>query len=278
MAVTSDKMGNVERARAEIAKAAAENAAIVVLPEMFCCPYSQACFGDYAEPQGGEVWKAMSRAARDYGVYLVAGSMPERDRERVFNSSFVFDREGNQIARHRKIHLFDIDVPGGQRFHESETLAAGDRVTVFDTEFGLIGLCICFDMRFPELSRLMVRRGAHTIIVPAAFNMTTGPAHWETMFRQRAVDNQIYTVGIAPARDEHGPYVSYGNSIICSPWGDILYRAGAEEQTGIVDLDLQRVAEVRAQLPLLNSLREDVYEIIEKQTSGSDCRSTIIRV
>ena len=154
--------------------------------------------------------------------------MPERDDTRIYNTSFVFDPTGTCVARHRKMHLFDIDVRGGQRFFESETFTAGDSVTVFDTPFGKLGLCICFDMRFPELARCMALSGAQAIVAPAAFNMTTGPAHWELLFRQRAVDNQLFTLGVAPARDAAGPYVSYGNSLVCSPWGDVMARAGSE--------------------------------------------------
>ena len=169
------------------------------------------------------------------------------------------------MARHRKMHLFDIDVKGGQSFKESDTFTAGDEVTVFDTPWGKIGLCICFDFRFPELSRLMVLKGAQVLVVPAAFNMTTGPAHWELLFRQRAVDGQCYTVGVAPARDEKGCYVSYGNSIVVSPWGEVLWRAGAEETFQVVELDMEQVQQVRQQLPLLSARREDVYEVREKK-------------
>ena len=194
----------------------------------------------------------------------MAGSIPEMEDERVYNTSFVFDPAGKQIARHRKMHLFDIDVVGGQRFFESETFSPGSQVTVFDTPYGLIGLCICFDMRFPELVRLMALKGVQAVIVPGAFNMTTGPAHWEIMFRQRAVDNQLFTIGAAPARDEAAEYVSYGNSIVCSPWGDILHRAGAVEVTLFAELDLSLNDRIRAQLPLLSALRDDVYSTVEK--------------
>ena len=114
--------------------------------------------------------------------------MPEKDAEgNVYNTSYIFDREGKQIGKHRKVYLFDIDVKGGQTFKESDTLTAGDSDTVFDTEFGKIGVMLCFDIRFPELSRMMVNDGAKVIFVPAAFNMTTGPAHWELSFRTRAL-------------------------------------------------------------------------------------------
>ena len=263
MSVTSKKQENIDVAIKNISRAAKEGAELVVLPEMFCCPYSNEYFSSYAEKAKGHVWKAMSDAADKNNIYLIAGSMPEIENGLIYNTSFVFDRRGRQIARHRKMHLFDVDIEGGIKFFESETFSAGDDITVFDTEYGKFGLCICFDMRFAELSLLMSSKGAQVIFVPAAFNMTTGPAHWEIMFRQRAVDNQLFTVGVAPARDDDGVYVSYANSIICSPWGECIYRAGAEETTKIVDIDLLLNKKIRQQLPLVQSRRKDIYCIQE---------------
>ena len=161
------------------------------------------------------------------------------------------------------MHLFDIDVRGGQRFFESETFTPGDDVTTFQTEFGVMGLCICFDIRFPELSRLMALRGAKVIFVPAAFNMTTGPAHWELAFRQRAVDSQLFTVGVSPARDEKGVYVAYGNSMAVSPWGTVLGRLDGGEGKMLLDLDLSQIEDIRAQLPLMSARRTDIYRLEE---------------
>ena len=259
MPVTADKAENLNTVRSYLQQAAQQGVDLAVLPEMFCCLYSNASFRENAEPAGGLVWQTMSQAAKEFGLWLVAGSMPEQDGERLYNTCFVFDSQGRQIARHRKMHLFDICVKGGQRFMESETFTAGDDVTVFDTPFGKLGLCICFDMRFPELSRLMTLQGAQAILAPAAFNMTTGPMHWELMFRQRAVDNQLFTVGVAPARDTDGCYVSYGNSIVCSPWGKVLCRADAAPELLIAELDFAENAAVREQLPLLSARRTDVY-------------------
>ena len=202
--------------------------------------------------------------AKELGMYIVGGSVPELCDGKLYNTSYVFGRSGELLAKHRKIHLFDIDVPGGQRFMESDTFAPGNSITTFETEFGTMGLCVCFDMRFEELARCMALRGAKVIFVPAAFNMTTGPAHWEILFRQRAVDNQCFTVGVAPARNEAASYVSYGNSIAVDPWGSVLCRAGAEETTLYADLDLSRVDAVRQQLPIWKSRRTDLYEVSEK--------------
>ncbi len=259
MPVCADKQHNVRTALQLTEQAAGQGARMAVLPEMFLCPYDNACFPQYAEPRGGQSWQAMSRAAAELGLTLVAGSIPERDGEKLYNTSFVFGPDGREIARHRKVHLFDIDVQGGQHFCESEVLTAGSEVTLFEAEGHRFGLCICFDVRFPELFRAMALKGAEAVLVPAAFNMTTGPMHWELTFRMRAVDNQLFTAGIAPARDEAGVYVSYANTIACSPWGKVLARAGTGPEVLMVDLDLEEVAGVRRQLPLLSARRPQVY-------------------
>ena len=261
MPVTLEKDDNLKCAEEYIRTAAKDGADIAVLPEMFCCPYSNDHFAKYAEPANGRIWNFLSGEAEKHSIYLVGGSMPESENGKIYNTSFVFDRKGTQIARHRKAHLFDIDIDGGQSFHESKTFAAGSDVTLFDNEFGRIGLCICFDMRFPEMSRLMALDGAKMIIVPAAFNMTTGPMHWEMLFRQRAVDDQLFTAGIASARDENGPYVSYANTILCSPWGKVIARAdkGAEIITATIDFD--ETEKARSQLPLLKARRDDIYRL-----------------
>ena len=260
--VDDSKQNNLDRACAFIAQSKQGGADMAILPEMFCCPYENKYFPEYAEPEGGETWEKCSRLAADHGIYLVSGSMPERDEEgRIYNTSYVFDRNGHQIGKHRKMHLFDIDVKGGQYFKESDTLTPGDQVTVFDTEFGKMGLCICYDFRFPELARLMVDKGAQVIIVPAAFNMTTGPLHWELMFRQRAVDNQVYTIGAAPARDLNAGYHSWAHSIAVDPWGKVFMEMDEKPDVKVVELELDEVKKVREQLPLLKHRRGDIYAL-----------------
>lgn len=242
-------------------RAAKSSVDMIALPEMFCCPYEVKNFPVYAEEEKGTVWQACSDIARRYSVYLSAGTIPELDPSgRVYNTAYVFDRLGKQIAKHRKVHLFDIDVKGGQRFRESETLLAGDQITTFETEFGIFGLCICYDFRFPEMGRLMAIDGANVVLVPAAFNMTTGPMHWELMFRSQAVNNQVYAVGTAPARDIDSSYISWGHSIIADPWGNVKQ---LDEKPGIqiTELDLTLTDEVRQQLPLMKHRRTDIYTL-----------------
>jgi omega-amidase len=263
--VTDNKEENIDNARALLEKAAASGAALAVLPEIFNSPYSSKKFPEYAEPEGGTTWQMLSSAARELGLFIVGGSIPERDDDgRIYNTCFIFDADGKPIGKHRKIHLFDIDIEGGQRFRESETLSPGSSVTVFDTPWGKMGAAICYDIRFSELFRIMALEGAKVIFVPGAFNMTTGPAHWELTFRTRALDNQVYTVGAAPARNEKGSYVSYANSIICSPWGDIVGRLGTEQEILIRELDMDKVEKLRRQLPLLAHRRTDVYNLTHR--------------
>ncbi len=259
--VYDNKMKNIDNAVRMIEKASAEGASLAVLPEMFCCPYENSYFRPFSEEEGGPAWKAMSNAAEKYGIYIVAGTISELEGDKIYNTAYVFDRKGKQIAKHRKMHLFDIDIEGGQYFKESDTFTPGNDVTVFDTEFGRMGVAVCYDIRFPELSRLMAVEGAQVIIAPGAFNMTTGPAHWELHFRGRAVDNQVYTIGVAPARDMDFSYHSYGNSIIVSPWGDVVGRMDEKEGYMLREVDLDDVRKVREQLPLLKHVRKDIYTL-----------------
>ena len=264
MRVTRDKAENIAAACRLIRRAAEQGAEFVMLPEMFCCPYENGAYRPYGEEQDGPAQRALSALAAELGIWIVGGSIPELEGNRVYNTSFVYDSTGRQVARHRKMHLFDISVEGGQTFRESDTLSPGGEITVFDTPWGKMGLCICFDLRFEELTRLMALRGARVIFVPAAFNMTTGPAHWELLFRQRAVDNQLFTVGTSPARSESETYVAWGHSIVCDPWGSVLHQCGAEEEISITSLDLHRVESVRRQLPILRARREDIYFMGQK--------------
>lgn len=245
-----------------VSEAASKGADFVALPEMFCCPYEVQNFPLYAEKEGGSVWQLCADLARRHHIYLSAGSMPELGCEgQIYNTAYVFDRSGIQIAKHRKMHLFDINIKGGQCFQESLTLTPGNTVTTFDTEFGTMGLCICYDFRFPELARLMTLQGARLLLVPAAFNMTTGPAHWELTFRSQALNNQVYAVGTAPCRDLSASYHSWGHSIVTDPWGAVVSELDENEALQITCIDLSYADQVREQLPLLRHRRTDVYTL-----------------
>lgn len=259
--VYPEKQRSLAQVEAYMDKVMPEKPDLVTLGEMFQCPYVTQNFPLYAEEEGGDTWQRLSQLAAKHQVYLSAGTVPELDGGKVYNTAYVFDRQGRQIAKHRKVHLFDINVEGGQSFKESDTLSAGNQVTVFDTEFGKIGICVCFDFRFPELGRLMALKGAKLILVPAAFNMTTGPAHWQIMFRSQALNNQCFVAGTSPARDEASSYVAWGHSLLVSPWGDIIKEADEKEGFQITEIDLSEADRIRNQLPLLSARRTDVYTL-----------------
>jgi len=262
--VKQDKYDNIEQLAEIIGDGKTEDADIICLPEMWNCPYVTELFPVNAEPEQGDSWLAMSVLAKKSGKYIVGGSIPEADGGKVYNTCYVFDRNGNQIGKHRKVHLFDIFAHGQQVFKESDTLTGGDGFATFDTEWCKMAVNICFDIRFPESSRLPALAGAKVIFNPAAFNMTTGPAHWELGFRQRAVENQVYMVGTSTARDPEGSYVSYGHSIVTDPWGKIVMQLDEKPGIGFADIDLKYIETIRQKLPLLSARRTDIYELTDK--------------
>lgn len=192
-------------------------------------------------------------------VSIVGGSIPEKEGDKIYNTSYVFSERGQLIAKHRKMHLFDISVEGGISFKESDVLTAGDSVTLFETEGVKFGLIICYDIRFPELSRKLVLEGAEAIIVPAAFNMTTGPAHWHLSARARALDNQVYTLLCSQSRNESSSYKAYGHSLAANPWGEIIDELQTEEGILYINLDLNFTKKVREELPLLKHRKPQLY-------------------
>ncbi|MGL4670314.1 MAG: carbon-nitrogen hydrolase family protein [Methanobacteriaceae archaeon] len=272
MKVVGNKEKNIEKAIELIKSAKSKGAELAILGEMFNCPYENKKFIEYAEicsDGQSPTLNEIAKTAKELGIWIIAGSIPEKtisnlsNKEKIYNTSFVFNDKGELVAKHRKIHLFDIDIKGKIRFMESDTLSSGRDITVFNSPFGKIGLCICYDIRFMELSRLMALEGADIIVIPGAFNLTTGPLHWELLFRARAVDNQIFTIGVAPALNKESSYHSYGNSIAVNPWGEIIAKADYNEEVVIVDLDLNEVEKIREEIPVMKNRREDVYELKE---------------
>jgi len=266
MRISADKYSTKQQLFDIFKEAKARKADMITLPEMFCCPYQAANFPLYAEPEGGDIWNLCRELSNQYGLYLSAGSMPELDESgKVYNTAYMFDRKGNRVAKHRKMHLFDISVTGGQTFRETDSLSAGNDVTTLETEFGTMGLCVCYDFRFPELGRLMALKGAQLVLVPAAFNMTTGPAHWELTFRAQAMFNQFFAVGTASALDTGAAYHAWGHSIAVDPWGTVIAQMDKTAGFQFVELDLSKTKQIREQLPLLQHRRIDIYTLIEKE-------------
>jgi omega-amidase len=258
---------------------------LLMLPEIWNAPYAAARFADYAEPvpepgnlltEGPSPSLAMvAQVARHGGVSVIAGSIPEIGADgRLYNTATVIDADGRLLAKHRKLHLFDVDVPGGIRFRESDSLTGGDRLTVLDgtgdplgtglAEPPGLGLLICYDIRFPELALLMQQQlGAAVIACPAAFNTTTGPRHWHLVMCARAVDTQCFVLACSTARPECGEgYPSYGHSLVVDPWGTVVAEAGIGEQVLHAQLDLAQVALARQAIPTGSQRRHDLYRLL----------------
>lgn len=262
MPISFDKKINLAKAESMIKAAAADGCQLAILPEMFNCPYKAELFSEYAEsyPQG-ETIKMLAKTAGEAKIGIIGGSIPERDEhQNLYNTSFIFNEIGELIGRHRKVHLFDIDIKGGTVFKESSILSAGKDITVVKIAGVTLGVGICYDIRFPELSRLMALAGAEVIIFPAVFSVSTGPDHWELLIRGRAVDNQVFVVGAAPANTLESACQAHGHSMAVDPWGNIIGKAGVEEKIIKVEIDFGQLYAVREQLPLLKHRRPDVYE------------------
>ncbi|MDR1574009.1 MAG: carbon-nitrogen hydrolase family protein [Clostridiales Family XIII bacterium] len=254
-----EKAAAHEAAAAHIREAARNGARMVSLPEIWNCPYSNKYFRAFAEDDAGESVRLLSELAKENGVWLIGGSVPEIDGDRVYNTCHIFSPQGERIGKYRKMHLFDIDIEGSVRFMESETLSAGTQRTVVDTEFGKIGVAVCYDVRFPELFAAMANEGARLIVLPAAFTVPTGVAHWELLMRARALDNQVYLAACSPARDAKAPYQAYGHSCIATPWGDFCAQTDANESIVYGDIDFAYLEEIRKQLPIRVQRRPELY-------------------
>ncbi|XP_012282001.1 omega-amidase NIT2 [Orussus abietinus] len=266
LAVNSNKEENVSRAISFIERAKQKQADMVALPECFNSPYGTAHFPKYAEPiPDGQTCTALSAAAKKNGIHVIGGTIPEKDGDKFYNTCTVWDPQGKLIGKHRKMHLFDIDIKGKMTFRESDTLSAGDSLTTIDMLGCKIGIGICYDIRFEEMARLYRNLGCQMLIYPAAFNMTTGPLHWSLLQRARANDNQLFVACISPARGLGAGYIAWGHSQLTDPWGEILAELDAEEDMIVSDVDLKKVDEVRAQIPVFRQRRTDLYETVWKK-------------
>lgn len=265
-AAGADKAANIAKVTSKVAEAASNGAKLIVLPECFNSPYAVSAFPKYAEKiPGGETTEALSSLAKKHNLFLVGGSYPESDAGKVYNTSVVFNPTGDIISKHRKLHLFDIDVPGKITFKESETLTGGDKITLFDVPgYGKVGLGICYDIRFPEVAATAARKGAFAMIYPGAFNTTTGPLHWHLLARARAVDNQLYVIACSPAQDLNSGYHAFGHSLVSDPLGKIIAEADVDETVVYAELEPEELAAARQNIPVGTQRRFDTYDDVSK--------------
>jgi len=261
---TGDKAGNLATAERLVRAAAADGAELVALPEKWNLLAAGEELLAGAEPLDGPTLTAARGWARELGIHLLAGSISEQGGEKAFNTSVLIGSDGEDLAVYRKIHMFDVDV-GGVAYRESAHERAGEEIVLGSVDGPSLGLSVCYDLRFPELFRILTLRGARLVAVPSAFTAATGRDHWEVLLRARAIENQVFVlapnqVGAAPPH-----YASYGRSAIVDPWGVVLATAPDEECFVAAELDLAAQERVREALPSLANRRPAAYAWPETQ-------------
>ena len=258
---TDDLAANLERARAGVSEAAERGARLVALPENFAYMRREGARYPYAQGPDGEILRALSRWAREFGIWLVGGTLPEAipGDVRVHNTCVVFDPDGREAARYRKIHLFDVllGADGRDVYRESDFCAPGNDVVVCPTPFGGLGLSICYDVRFPELYRALGARGARWLLVPSAFTRETGKDHWEVLLRARAIENQCFVLAPAQCGYNAPDRASHGRSLVIDPWGLVIAQGGDEPTVLVADCPDARIEQVRRAVPALQHRRLD---------------------
>jgi predicted amidohydrolase len=257
---SGDKGENLQKAEQLVGKAAATGADIVVLPEKWNGIGDAEALRGLAEPLEGESVTAMADWARRHAITLVGGSITEtrEGREKLSNTSVLLDSDGDVVAVYRKIHLFDVEV-GGHVYRESEAEEPGAQPVVAEAEGWPIGLSVCYDVRFPELYRILALEGAELVTVPAHFTLHTGKDHWHVLLRARAIENQLYVAAAAQVGITGIGRPSYGRSVIVDPWGIVLAEAPDEETVISAELDRARLADIRTKLPSLANRQPDAY-------------------
>lgn len=260
---SADPASNFELAANLIGAGRQQGASVVVLPENFSVmPASEKDRLSFAESDGdGPVQKFLSEQARHHGVWIVGGTAPVRARDdvRVSATCLVFDESGGLVARYRKIHLFDVQVSDTEFYRESDAFEPGPpddgNLVCVGTPVGCIGLSVCYDLRFPELYRRLVDKGAQIITVPSAFTATTGQAHWEPLLRARAIENQAYVVAPGQWGEHQSGRQTHGHSMIIDPWGRVLAAQDSGNGVVVADIDLEKLAEIRKHFPTLSHRR-----------------------
>jgi predicted amidohydrolase len=262
---------NLEVAERLVRDAAADGADLVVLPEKWTVLGPPEAIRSCAEPLDGPALRAASGWARELGIHLVAGSFPEvvPEWERLANTSVMFGPDGEKRAIYRKIHMFDVEV-GDVSYRESEVEQAGDAIALGDAAGTAVGLTVCYDLRFPELYRILALRGARVITVPSAFTERTGRDHWEVLIRARAIEDQVFMVAAGQIGFAPPHYRSYGRSMIVDPWGVVLAQAADTEGFVSADLDFALQNEIRNNLPSLRHRRPEAYRWPDESRSNGE--------
>lgn len=265
MDTQNDKGKNMETALRYADEAAKEGALLVCFPEVMNLIGRNVGEGGGREPVPGYSTELLMEKAKEKGIFIHGGSITEEipGERRAYNTSVLIGPDGRILSEYRKLHTFDITLADGKAFRESDRVCPGESIETVTTELGAFGMSICYDVRFPELYRLLALKGAQVIFVPASFTKETGEAHLEALLRARAIENGCYLVSAAQTGTKPA-YTAYGNSMVIDPWGRVTARAGTEPGILYGEIDLAYEEEVRRQMPSLKNRRADLYDVIVK--------------
>lgn len=265
LTANEDKDRNIDLALGYLDKAIEKGAKLIVLPEMFNCYSFPEVMVENAEPIPGYTTNIISKKARENGVYIICGIYEKAGNNRAFNTSVAVDPDGNIIDTYSKSHLFDIDVPGTITYLESANVVPGNKIVNFKVNDFICGMTVCYDLRFPELFRIMALNGAEVFIMPCAFTRATGQFHWDPLVKARAIENQTFVIASNQIGKHPNNIISYGNSMIIDPWGRELAHASDNDNIITAELDFNILDTVRREMPLFSQRRKDLYSIKSTQ-------------
>jgi len=258
---TDNKIENLKEAKNKINILLNQGANIILLPECFNSPYGIEFFADYSEEfnlndHKNITFKFFNQISKKHpDVYFFFGSIPEKENDKIYNTMAIF-YQGSLIDKYRKIHLYDINLDNKHSFQESKVLSPGDKPTIIKTNYGNIGIGICYDLRFPKLAEYYRKKDCKLIVYPGAFNLITGDAHWELLQRARALDNMLFIATASTARNDNANYKSWGHSTIVNPWGKVINKLDEKEGILIQDLDMNEIDRIRNNIPTFKNFKK----------------------
>ncbi|CAN8025772.1 unnamed protein product [Ixodes persulcatus] len=271
LSVTTNKSENLRNAWIHVKRAASSGAEVICMSPTF--GYSSDTLKNlklYAETIPGETSDMLSSIARKNGIYLVGGSMAEKDKGKMYDTCLVYGPDGSMVAKHRRLNLLAVNVPGSQAFRESDYLTPGDHLTTFDTPFCKVAVGLSQEVRFAPLAHIYADLGCKLLVFPGSFNTAWNPLRWDLLQRARAIDNQIYVASVSAARTQDAPYGSCGRSMLIDPQGDVVQSAGHDEAVVMAEVDLDHLSSVRKETPIRKHHRHDLYAVVNRQCNEDD--------
>ncbi|WP_281771949.1 nitrilase-related carbon-nitrogen hydrolase [Faecalitalea cylindroides] len=260
--VSSNIKANLSFVAKHIQSCIKEHAEIIVLNEMWNAPYdNEQILLSYKTHD--KCYQLLQEESRKHQIIIIGGTIARKENNKIYNTCHIFEN-GKHICQYDKMHLFEVNIEGHKLYSESEVFTPGNSIKTFDTKYGRFGILVCYDIRFPEETRLLAMKQAKVIFCPAAFNESAGKAHWQPLLQTRAMENQVFIVGANPQHYVYKQFKSYGHSLICDPFGKVLIDANQNDYI-VYDIDLAMIDKIRKRMPFWKIRRKDIYDLVEKE-------------